>query len=205
MLQNTNKIKILIPGTYHEGEVYYPEKSEIWIGLFNEKDTFYLKEIKVDFERVNDPVVDMEDEETGIQVTAEQDENLIILLDTSFSKMVGVPIQTSLSTPLQIYHGDSVDISLPDNPKTILLTQNYFLWIEADKKQQKLANVYPKGTEESLTILWAGDLDGDTKVDLIINDIPHYNIWINYRLFLSSYAETDEIIKEVAGLTGQGC
>ena len=94
---------------------------------------------------------------------------------------------------------------LSQNPNTILIAQDGFIWIEANKKKQKLTNVYPKGMDESLTILWAGDLDGDKKVDLIIDDINHYNIWINYRLFLSSYAEKNEIVKEVANLTGVGC
>ncbi len=205
MLQNPNKIKILIPDIYHNGEAYYSEESEIWFGLYNERDTFCLKETKANFERVNDPVLDMEDEKTGIQITTEQIEGLIILLDSSFRKMVGRPIRTSLSTPLQMYPGYSVDISLADSPKTILFTQNSFIWIEADKKRQKLTSVYPEGLEESLTNLWAGDLDGDQRVDLIINDINHYSSWINYRLFLSSYAETVELVKEVANLTGQGC
>ncbi len=205
VLQIPNKIRMLTADTFHEGEVYYSEKSEIWFGLYNEKDTFFLKETMVNYERVNDPVLEMEDEKSGIQITAEHNENLIILFDSSFSNMACIPLQTSLSTPLIMYPGDSVDISLSDSLNTILFTQNGFVWIEADKKQQKLASVYPEGIDESLTIQWAGDLDGDTKVDLIINDIYHYNIWINYRLFLSSYAETDEIVKEVASLTGQGC
>ena len=116
VLQNPNEIRILLPDTYHDGEVSYSEKSEIWLGLYNEKDSFYLKEIKVDFERVNDPILDMEDEKTAE-------------VDQCVSQRNG--------------------------------------WI--------------------------------------INDINHYNTWINYRLFLSSYAETDEIVKEVANLTGQGC
>ncbi len=157
-----------------------------------EIDTFYLKETIVNFERVNDPVLDMENEKTGVQITTEQNEGLIILLDSSFRKLVGIPIRTSLSTLLQMYPGDSVDISLPDSPKTILFAQNSLVWIEANKKQQKLTSVYPKGLDESLTILWAGDLDDDKRVDLIINDINHYNTWINYRLFLSSYAERDD-------------
>ena len=42
VFQIPNKIRILTPDTFHDGEVYYSEKSEIWFGLYNEKDSFYL-------------------------------------------------------------------------------------------------------------------------------------------------------------------
>jgi hypothetical protein len=54
------------------------------------------------------------------------------------------------------------------------------------------------------SVLWAGDLDGDDKLDLLIDTTDHYNKR-EYTLFLSSYAADGELIGKVAQFVTLGC
>lgn len=54
-------------------------------------------------------------------------------------------------------------------------------------------------------LVWAGDLDGDNKMDFLIDASYHYNHIMNLQLFLSSYAEEGEWVKRVATFTSTGC
>jgi len=51
---------------------------------------------------------------------------------------------------------------------------------------------------------WAGDLDGDGKLDLILAADHHYNLSTT-RLFLSSRAKKGELVQEVAKFSTSGC
>ena len=53
-------------------------------------------------------------------------------------------------------------------------------------------------------LLWAGDLDHDGKVDLLMDVSGHYSS-MELRLFLSSRAGPDEVLREVALRSHPGC
>ena len=53
-------------------------------------------------------------------------------------------------------------------------------------------------------LLWAGDLDRDRKLDLLINATNHYNV-THPMLFLSSQAEEGRLVEAVAELRSVGC
>ena len=98
--------------------------------------------------------------------------NLIKILGLNVS-LILLSTLFQISNKIRILRPDTYH----DGEVSYLFTQDYFLWLEADKKQQKLTSVYPKGMDESLTIVWAGDLDSDIRVDLIINDNSEFNFF----------------------------
>ena len=198
-------IQILVPGIFHDGEVKYSDEQEEWTGLYHENGNFVLKSGRVDFVKVFDPVLDMEGEKTGIEVTVLPAQNLVLAMDSSFKGITGERIATSLSQPFRMKSGDTLTLSLPFSPETILFEKEGKAWLKAGDQLQYLTEIYPQGIDEYLEILWAGDLDGDQKIDLLINDILHYNTWINYRLFLSSRARFGEVAGEAGFLSAQGC
>ena len=53
-------------------------------------------------------------------------------------------------------------------------------------------------------LLWAGDLDGDRKLDLYVQVSWHYNI-VQHKLFLSSRAGAKRLVREVAEFNISGC
>ena len=56
----------------------------------------------------------------------------------------------------------------------------------------------------SPTAIWAGDLDRDGELDLLVDATFHYNV-SNWTLWLSSGADSGELVGEVATLTTTGC
>jgi hypothetical protein len=55
-----------------------------------------------------------------------------------------------------------------------------------------------------IRILFAGDIDGDGKFDLLIDTSRHYNA-SNPTLYLSKPAEKGKIIKPIGVFTSVGC
>lgn len=74
--------------------------------------------------------------------------------------------------------------------------RNYKLYLTDGTKNQCIVEM--KYFVETMTeILFIGDLDGDNKPDFIINSPDHYEA-VRLMLFLSSYAEGDDLVKQVS-------
>jgi hypothetical protein len=54
-------------------------------------------------------------------------------------------------------------------------------------------------------LVWAGDLDGDKKLDLILDTPTHYNVGIAFSLYLSTQANEGELLGYVTGFSSVGC
>ena len=63
---------------------------------------------------------------------------------------------------------------------------------------------YMWGDEAMPSVMWAGDLDGDDKLDLLLDLTHHYNL-SEITLFLSSHASEGELVKKVAVFSTVGC
>ncbi|MGI6455357.1 MAG: hypothetical protein ACOX5R_06990 [bacterium] len=71
-------------------------------------------------------------------------------------------------------------------------------------KSQILRRYNRINLEGAPSIIWAGDLDGDDKVDLLMNIHDDYAAR-EYALFLSSYSEADELVHLVATFVVPSC
>jgi hypothetical protein len=76
-------------------------------------------------------------------------------------------------------------------------------------RRDELASVaggtWPQKTNDTMpTLQWAGDLDRDGTVDLLIDFSPHYSV-SSQALFLSSAAAESQIVAPVATLERGGC
>lgn len=54
------------------------------------------------------------------------------------------------------------------------------------------------------SLLWAGDLDGDGKLDLIMDTTDNYNVR-NVTLFLSTKAKPGKLVEKVVSHESTGC
>jgi len=67
-----------------------------------------------------------------------------------------------------------------------------------DKKQ--LLCVYPKAGDALSWLQWVADIDRDDAPDILISASGHYSN-IDNRLYLSSFADPDDFVKEVGRYT----
>jgi len=81
------------------------------------------------------------------------------------------------------------------------------LVLSAHGQRQQLAVLSRDGDVpdfKGLRLIWAGDLDGDGKLDLLVDITNHYN-GSGSALFLSSKAKSGEIVGLAAKLETVGC
>lgn len=84
---------------------------------------------------------------------------------------------------------------------------NYKLYLTADIKGQKQTSLLvaqPDFDDEMVNLIFAGDIDGDGILDLILDTSRHYNV-TSPTIYLSRPASTNEVVKPVGSHTRVGC
>ena len=197
--------KLIVPGSYHGDEVDAKD-GEQWSAIIIDGQETILSESRLNIEPVYDPVLDDENGKSGKKVAVKGGGNVPLFLVKGL-KMEGdnIKIPTSFSKPQILKDGDLINLSINDSSRVLLTVTGTKVEISMNGVRQAIGSVYSEMNETSLSLVWAGDLDGDGRVDLILNDISHYNTIINFRLFLSSEAGPNKIIKEVASFRAVGC
>lgn len=215
-------VDLLLPGQYHGDEVS-AQDGETWFALVvDEQGGTRLEPRPVGIEAINDVVLDDENGTTGKRVGAGQDDVLFYLRDlpalaagavaTAYSgrgdpmSLVGLDHAFSLNeSPAGRLHLDC-----NDHPKL----RDCTLFLDHDGRSQVLgrwqANVAAGESQMMLGsdawphVIWAGDLDRDGRLDLLIDVTDHYNVSAP-TLFLSSQAKPGERVGEAAVLRSVGC
>lgn len=220
-VDSTFATKVLIVGTFHSDEVWNGADKEKWFGLFRGKTGFYLAETKLKTERINDVVLDDVGQNTGWKVqTANKDTSIILIERLSFFERHTV--KRAVLPKNRIFPGDTVrtnylgvDYSLyATGGKKKLINDpegfelwNYKLYITATIKGQihrSLLAAQPNFDDNMISLIFAGDIDGDGILDLVIDTSRHYNA-TSPTVYLSRPAEKGEIVKPVGGHTSVGC
>jgi hypothetical protein len=91
----------------------------------------------------------------------------------------------------------------PPNPAEPL-TKGSEVLLDDDLTTQVLYRMPQDPNDAEWEVLWAGDLDGDGRLDLYMNLSHHYNM-IERMLFLSTAAGAGDLVGQVAGFTTTGC
>ncbi|BDD06703.1 hypothetical protein [Aureibacter tunicatorum] len=223
-LQVIKDLSFLFLSEFHGDELQEGvTQGKDWYGLIIEGDSSSLKRLNVKMERSFDPILDSEGEKTGWEITADSAQNCLMLIATTrfelheqkledFQVDFGRPSLDIMKDTISLVM-DSIEYSIYENTDRFLLSDgnlvdaNYKMYITAQKNGEKITqNLIAKYNmdDNKPNILWAGDLDGDNKLDLIIDASRHYNVFLP-TLFLSSFADENELVKCVAFLESVGC
>lgn len=203
-------IEILYPRQFHEDET--PAKSDQqWMALIDEGQGFALRKVTIHVERVTD-IGDPPGEKSGKGVsitTSIQEESVIVLLR-------GIPLREG-AVPTARYSGEGdagkpLHITLPNATTTYTLAidcdgRHCPLTLSANGTEQRLFvfnNDPAAGDFKGLRVIWAGDLDGDDKIDLLVDVSNHDNAG-DTALYLSSKARSGELVGLAAILKTVGC
>lgn len=215
-------INILTTGIFHSDEVWDHAGNMKWIGLFKSPSGYYLKETKLKSIHVYDPVLD-EDESitTGWEVsTAEKDTNIILIQTLPYlknRKIRSVPITKKYIYPGERvsfnYLGIDYSLSATGNKKKesdesdwyIVSDYKLYLTAKINGKPCKTLLTSQKVFDEAMvSLIFAGDLDGDGIVDILLDNSNHYNVTVP-TLYLSRPAVKGQVVKSVGSHTSVGC
>lgn len=213
---------LLLPGDYHGDEIA-AEDGTTWFALVqDDHGGARLEPRRVSIESVNDPVLDAEDGATGKRVGAGQDDVLFYVRD--LPGVASGPVATA-------YAGRGDPLSLAGLDRGFLLfdrdagrlrldctgtddTRDCVLVLSHDGRQQALGHwsadaaagdsQITLGSDAWPHLRWAGDIDRDGRLDLLIDMTDHYNVSAP-TLFLSTQAKDGELVGAAAELRSVGC
>jgi len=214
--------KLLTTGTFHSDEVWINADKEKWFGLFNNENGFYLAETKVITIRVRDLIVDEnENEKTGWNVQTNNKDTSIMLINglnfQSKHEIKQMVLQKDQVMPDDTLHFNYLGIEYElfatgsmkndKNDPNWKIVWNYKIYLRVHKDGQIITELLvakPNFDAEMINIMFAGDIDGDGLLDLIIDTSRHYNATIP-TLYLSKSADKGHLLKAVAGHKSIGC
>ncbi len=209
-----SRIQLLEVGEFHGDEVN-ARTSSGWLGLFISKKTSALLPTSIRVRRVFDPIIDSEGKRgTGKRVSVPQASDPIFLVKNA-PTLKAEPVKsivteevhlTNRSLEKLVLDGRQYQIKVLTNSKEEnVVSGNAKLQLSFDSINQTLYSFkMGESNDADWSILWAGDLDGDNKLDVYVDVTYHYNISIK-KLFLSSQAGKGQLVREIAQFETSGC
>lgn len=201
-------------GQFHGDEIN-AKTGEEWLGLYVGEGQSELRLTTVTVNTVNDPIVDRDNEQTGKEVAVNQSETPIFLVK-GLSDLKSGFVTSSFTGSQNLLDQMSTELKLGDrsyrlvvetqNLKNGMLTENAQVVLICEEKRQVLRTIKVSNgpIEVGWYLNWAGDLDGDGRLDLYMQLSNHYNV-SEKRLYLSSRAGKGRLVRMVASFTTVGC
>jgi len=216
-------VTILVPGSFHGDEVPRSAAGE-WHALVPEGTRVIVRRVDVTVSLEHDAIVDADDAATGKRVAISNalkaDPIVLVrgipglesgpiataLIDRAIDSAAPVPAQLGSETyRLSLRCAEAGAISGQRRQKCDLrlasgsLEQSLFVYSAFFEGEHRLwASEFPP------RIAWAGDLDGDHRIDLLVDTSDHYNV-SELRLYLSSGAKAGHLVREAARFRSTGC
>ncbi|MBX3176678.1 MAG: hypothetical protein KF886_04915 [Candidatus Hydrogenedentes bacterium] len=219
-------VQILNTGLWHGNEVTVDAGADWW-GIFPEGDGFTLQAAPVTITVEHDAIVDAEGEATGKRVSVPQEAEPVLLVrgiaglkEGRLAPLYHQPhyayLFPSQTLWLRIKDGEhklartvaALGTTEENGITPEPFVHNYTLKLYAGShpvtSSQVLYTAERVYEEARPSIVWAGDIDRDGQVDLLLNTTYHYNV-TRLVLYLSSAAKEGELVGKVAEWRTTGC
>lgn len=209
--------RLLEVGEFHAEEVD-AETGEQWLGLHISENRSMLLNYELTVERVHDVVIDEVDQKTGKKVSVDLPLHPTFLVNSDWILNAG-PVETVFAdNPEGLERIAPVTLNLAGNAYQLKiagpedgekcwpdgLPKNAKLVLTNGSSTQVLYTLEECGSDPAWSLVWAGDLDRDGKLDLYVSVTQHYNS-AQKKLFLSSQADEGQLVQEVAEFAISGC
>jgi hypothetical protein len=213
--------EMVMAGTWHGDEVV-AKNGERWLALVKTSTGYLLQEVAINVEMTEDEVLDVPPAKTGKRIIVPGDLKVVMLVRGLPQLQAGLVAAADLAEvdlrtdrPGGIYYNGMMhELEFVCAAKDRARDQaDCPLQLSVAGKKQALQNypIYRPGTpEQSIAsegfpqILWAGDLDRDGHLDLLLDLTNHYNVSAP-TLLLSSLAKKGELVRAVAMFRTTGC
>jgi hypothetical protein len=201
------KVKLLQSGAYHSEEVPY-RSGERWLGLFREGESYVLRWTTIVNRRINNDglfnrEISTSDSNSSVFLLRGADKLAPGKVDTVFDLerdgSFALGEQKSFGFRgsfwrLWLENGDPREDGYAQEGSALKLQRN--------SEIVQVLRTVPNGCNEcGWTVLWIGDLDGDSNLDFLIDVSGHYNVY-EPTLFLSS---PGGYVRVYGGFRGVGC
>jgi len=211
------RVELLETGEFHGDEVR-ARTGERWLGLHVSHHGSLLLPYRLRVEAVHDGIVDDDEEQkTGKAVSVDLPLQPSFLV-TGLTVLREGPVTTILEGEKALEKASPLSLSLAEHSYVLkivgdedtekcseqLLPRNAKLVLASGNSAQILYSLKECGDDAGWTLLWAGDLDRDGKLDLYVSVHQHYNV-SERKLFLSSSVDEGQLVKEVAEFVTSGC
>lgn len=205
--------KILQPGTFHGSEVTV-SGGDGWLALHPDERVSILRRERVSIEPAYDPYVDADHERSGREVKVASTREPLLLIS-------GLPleegaVETVVAGTRVLLPGNAITLELSGRKYMLVasamvefgpygepLYSDYELVLTDGEREQVLLEL-PGLDDAAPTLLWAGDLDRDGELDLLLDTTHHYNVR-RPALFLSGSSDEASFVTEVAAFRTVGC
>jgi hypothetical protein len=207
-------VSLLVPGTFHGDEVR-ARTGERWTGLFPTPSGFAWRPAIITTRRVTDPTVDQNAEKTGVEVLVKGGSPVVLIKGIPgltankvrgiFHKPEGLDLPQSDPLPLVMADGRAYQLRVLDRRASNDAPQKASRLILETGSHKQVLYQWPTGLlDQHCELIWAGDLDGDGNLDLLMALSDHYNV-TTYTLFLSSRRSAGTLVRQVAAFLTKGC
>ncbi|MBL8242314.1 MAG: hypothetical protein JNM66_33115 [Bryobacterales bacterium] len=207
--------RLLLVGDAFHGDEIHAQNGERWLALLPTPKGYRTEMVNLRITPVRDPVLDAERPFTGKRVRIRSAGTPVILLN-GFAHLArrAVPTARAGNFPLTAeipvnfrFAGSKVELAVtPSGQSAEVPGGRRVPILHVTLRQHGRLTTLPLVVAEEgnyVNLLWAGDLDGDGRLDLLFEDTG-YN-WYSTRLFLSSAAKPGQFVGEVAQFYGTGC
>jgi hypothetical protein len=196
------------PGwSYHHQDDQIHDGATLW-AIIKQGDSYILTKRKVRLKSVHSPNRDDEGKASGRELIAPDRDDSIIHF-TGIDKLKSGPIflkeikKPLINTFNPKIPPSSVDFEIKRKIYTVYVKLNkkndMSIYMKHGDKKQLLC-VYPKAGDALSWLQWVADIDRDNAPDILISASGHYS-YIDNRLYLSSFADPDNFVKEVGRFT----
>jgi hypothetical protein len=209
---------ILVPGVYERAALGNFD-SLGWFGLFDTDGGYMLEPVDLIINSCPAPCSNQADDNSGIFITVRDSLSLLFLVQCSCNLNAG-PITTYYAGDMFIMVGELIQLgdysltavghvpneTLDKSVDTLATGYRELLFGDPNSQDNRQVLIRHRETvgNDTPTLLWAGDIDQDGEVDLLL-DILNHNSGRHYVLYLSSVADPDELVKPVAELIVPDC
>lgn len=221
-------IQILRVGGWHGDEVS-AEAGPDWWGIFPEGDGFTLQSAQIVITPFRDEIAgDATDAKTGKRVAVPQEMEPVLLVKGMKNPVQGTLRSLADSPPYSYLHlgetrylrmkdekprdalrlvavGEAKDwVEMPGHVAVFNYQFKLYRGYDQNAVIQALPLVKIVSVDGPPRLIWAGDLDRDGKIDLLMDLTHDYNL-MHLALFLSSTAKEGEFVGLVAEWIATGC
>ncbi len=213
--------EMVMVGMWH-GDEAVAEDGETWLALIKTASGFILDDVTVTVAIVEDEIVDIPPAKTGKKISV-RDGRTPLAMFRNLARLAPGPVESVDVGKINlradrfnriVYDGQPHEIGFACREE--LSGEEYAdcpLQLRRDAERQALQSypIYHPCTEEQRIaseatpmVIWAGDLDRDGRLDLLIDLTTHYNL-SSPTLLLSSLAKEGRLLGTAAVFSTSGC